>query len=886
MCATKANSLSGKRVHSDDDPDSTIDVVDTQFPADTDIPSTINEPSIISSFETPLENTTEAKTLGISEPGLILQKSYEDSLWKPPYRCHGQVDDALNLKSSIETLLSHKNSDADLFEANIFGLDVMSSTSSFDLTPSAQIDNEKPIFPLQNRQIRPSINPLGVNTTGSGNHRPSSPLVDPSRVMLQNIPEYESNHRKSDPTNTVSSHFVPPASHDSKNSLSATGHTNMPSHGPSKDVSGSIISAEETFIKLIPLINETTSANFCDLLVEVLRECLNQVPLGDFYNMIYDTNSEEFISSLTSQSCEGEESWSLVLKIRGLKICHFILLFFKDPRDNTFSFAMDAGLSPKLLCSINFHELQRTFLAIKIIFDSMIEVEFTPCKPPIPRLAVYKVYCILCQRLMLKYPNVSFPPSRKGKFLLGQSQVGKLTKLVFPKLVTKRLGRRGYSKYNYLGLAWNELMVDESILGLFDLEPSQSSNSLQILQEHNHSECEESLPMNTFAESNRLDSVAKDLRSPGAQFSSDKHCYSYVSLSSKYPDADCSPRIWDETPNCVPTQSKWSLDIMNKSVKFLKGYCVDIAPLIQNYHHSIFAGTTGNLLTATIAYAMEVLLEEPSVEKAYMHLNLAISLLVFPLILASSHEISISCHARLRNSLKRCISMIESQTHGSKLRNLTRNLRKMTHISEMIMTSVKSEYCDTVVRALISDMEMQLNCKAESSEETILKNVIIRALVLSMNAYNFLPLSEDYNTNLKDGSDILCDLANNFVGCYVSIKDALLRLLEPDENSLGIRSCEEATYQLTILLIKSFHETSLSDRDFSKLPIPVITYVILHITNEIQGINFQSFGRRQPDVSKEAFKAWWFFSSSSQEYLAVISEIVALSDLLSEEATA
>ncbi|ODV97483.1 hypothetical protein PACTADRAFT_47394, partial [Pachysolen tannophilus NRRL Y-2460] len=55
-----------------------------------------------------------------------------------------------------------------------------------------------------------------------------------------------------------------------------------------------------------------------------------------------------------------------------------------------------------------------------------------------PRSLVYAAYQMLCEKANVEP--------------IGQSGLGKLLKIAFPTVATKRLGVRGYSKYHYVGI--------------------------------------------------------------------------------------------------------------------------------------------------------------------------------------------------------------------------------------------------------------------------------------------------------------------------------------------------------------------------------------------------------------------------------------------------
>lgn len=55
-----------------------------------------------------------------------------------------------------------------------------------------------------------------------------------------------------------------------------------------------------------------------------------------------------------------------------------------------------------------------------------------------------------------------------------------------------------------------------------------------------------------------------------------------------------------------------------------------------------------------------------------------------------------------------------------------------------------------------------------------------------------------------------------------------------------------------------------------------IELIINSANNEFQNAAFNSVGSLDPELSKDAFKCWWVFSTV-QEHLSILSEAVALS---------
>lgn len=204
--------------------------------------------------------------------------------------------------------------------------------------------------------------------------------------------------------------------------------------------------------------------------------------MDEFYNILYnfdklhqymETNTEAKIDKV-----EPKDTFD-----NSARLFHRILGVFRNP-DQLRLYFPSAELNLSKVSSVNFYDLLRSFLALKILAATLVEVKdskYVGGVPIIPRHTIYKVYYILCQMLILRYPGSNGSDTQKS-IILGQSKLGKLLKLTFPTLKSKRLGRRGESKYNYLGVVWNKQVVEHSILDLCDLEQPQLNQTLRRLE--------------------------------------------------------------------------------------------------------------------------------------------------------------------------------------------------------------------------------------------------------------------------------------------------------------------------------------------------------------------------------------------------------------------
>ncbi|CAK9441134.1 uncharacterized protein LODBEIA_P50030 [Lodderomyces beijingensis] len=273
-----------------------------------------------------------------------------------------------------------------------------------------------------------------------------------------------------------------------KNNLSISSHLtlfNLNSH-PNEPLSEPSLkrTGKESNAVLNDLIFGLTSvdgSNINNFLLSVLYKINLPFPLDDFYNLLYNNDRQRpYVSNFNFHQKLDKTPVSPSSSEISIHIINSLLNTFKNPSSLTDYFPAHDDKESKLN-TINYHELLRTFLAIKVLSDMMIQLPLTSDEDPqnytIPRLSIYKTYYIICQKLIASYPSSSNTASEQQKLILGQSKLGKLIKMVYPNLLIKRLGSRGESKYNYLGVIWNENIINDSMKQLCE------ENELQDLTE-------------------------------------------------------------------------------------------------------------------------------------------------------------------------------------------------------------------------------------------------------------------------------------------------------------------------------------------------------------------------------------------------------------------
>lgn len=227
--------------------------------------------------------------------------------------------------------------------------------------------------------------------------------------------------------------------------------------------------------RLLWQIRAVDAFNFNTYLLALLRAEGAAVPLDAFYNLLY--NDRALDRCMEVRACDRVDRRSAPGRFaRSVRHLRAVLAVFAQP-ERLQQYFPRANLGECKFASINIHEVRRLFLALKLLTTTLVVVENPGCGAvaTIPRHTIYKVYYFLCQTLMAKYPTPQHGGDRS--IVMGHSKLGKLLKLAFPQLRAKRLGRRGESKYNYLGVVWNEAIVDRATL-------AQCALDLLRLQEH------------------------------------------------------------------------------------------------------------------------------------------------------------------------------------------------------------------------------------------------------------------------------------------------------------------------------------------------------------------------------------------------------------------
>lgn len=644
--------------------------------------------------------------------------------------------------------------------------------------------------------------------------------------------------------------------------------------------------ANSAFNKLLPSLANVDAFNFGEFLVEVLSECDNPVPLDDFYNLLY--NLKFFKAFLATSEARLDKSEPRMHFAAGLEICNRILDIFRDP-EGALSVSLGSKIDLVMLATVNIHELLRSFLAIKIIMDILVEAKDTRAsldQATLPRFSIYKAYFVLCQKLISKYPSESNSTKIQQKLILGQSKFGKIIKLVYPGLVAKRLGRRGQSKYNYLGVSWNPALIDSDTEDLIQQDLEKITEVIKTRREdrkvhkRHTSITHQRRHLSKGFELLQQPKPADDDKAPLERVCTPASKYSYIHANSLYPSSDCSPHLWQiPGPDIyLHSEGTWAQSVMVKSANALKSQGVNIDCFLADFFKGLFQNDPDWLLNS-ILHMIEKLLQTS--DETYLNVFMIVFLLVVPPTTGPSAEVPQAYKSHLLANLISVVENLETKAasllmENTKLKTFVMILKGVKNINSMMRSVSRERINLDVVREIENDLNELISSRESEGEPVLLENYIRRALVIGIDAFSF-----QLDTDGRPATaDELIKFIEKVASLYVSVAAELHHAIVNLERSTS--AAAETQSRILDLFSRSLHRKCLSNEMVLQIPMPISNYIVERITSEIQRKSFHDFGTRSAALSRETFKTWWILCATFQEYNLITSEIVALSNHLAE----
>ncbi|PVH16135.1 uncharacterized protein CXQ87_003999 [Candidozyma duobushaemuli] len=500
-------------------------------------------------------------------------------------------------------------------------------------------------------------------------------------------------------------------SHSSNAPVMPTGSATIFPHQQSSstftDASTLTHSRDETLQAILSDMLKLDAFNLNTFLLSLLRRVDKSLPLDEFYNVLYNPKSDN--GALQSAINKIDKTETSDDSESGMEIIQRVLEVFRFPETLYNQYPSLDGSDLKA-SNVNLHELLRSLLAIKILRHSLIETEDGDRhseRSPIPRLDIYKVYYILCQKLILKYPSSSNTTSLQQKLIFGQSKLGKLIKLVYPNLVSKRLGRRGESRYNYLGIRWNDNVVSDEIKALFRNDLPELADIFKVSKKQVHATPTTIIESTLQNKRNRSISQTEMINRIKAQgtFVEPTHFFPEGPFTSKaFLDEHLNDNI---ERNWFAAALKLSSDALEES-----GVSSDEIHRLLFGEDEPLTEEDDILLRGIIDIVLPKLSASPNQPKIFLHLFMVISLKVFPHLLSLRKPLHTENIKRLTSKVSYLIKRIEGemsplvsqkmQQHD--IRNFLGILSRMIHLNQLLAAFFKADLQDYILKEMQEDV--------------------------------------------------------------------------------------------------------------------------------------------------------------------------------------
>lgn len=654
---------------------------------------------------------------------------------------------------------------------------------------------------------------------------------------------------------------------------------------------------------LLQSIVNVDAFNLNSYLLRLINETDNLIPLDDFYNLLY--NNESYSSFILQNDLLDRIDKTAPAPSRELSsdILHQILDVFRDPQTLS-SYVSSADVAESKLASVNFHELLRSFLALKILSDSLIEVKESATTlelPTLPRLSIYKVYYILCQKLILKYPSGSNRTSLQQKLILGQSKVGKLIKLVYPKLLSKRLGRRGESKYNYLGVKWNPNIVNDEINNLCTKQITELADEFKNQKRILDLQLKRSLPRRQLSLTQRRSSHQRRMSTVSTGFASSVATSdsqtgpqtTFFHNNTVFPPVGVSPLTLMSNPNDIDPETSWFGAARHHSLMALQDFNINLQTIRFDMINGERMANDKNWLFEQLSAKIELILaSEFREEKEYLHLLLILTIELLPsVVIYDAVGEKSSYIALMKTNLRELVQNLGPRFAGRSMidpgdiKAFISIIKHMIHLMDLLRSLCRANLNTKLLADLKRDMERLAQPAVDftfDGEEPIsqFRLIITQGILQALQAFQYLETADGQRLSLENYIQLVNEdstvLLSNLMMAAENIMTEILQKFPPDSTI----SLQEMSPQISMSLVQVMHTSIVTERMARHYPIVVLKEMLTYITN--QGLKFihEQDGNPCSGPLNLAFRHWWVISAYVQEYFALISEIVGLHESL------
>lgn len=661
----------------------------------------------------------------------------------------------------------------------------------------------------------------------------------------------------------------------------------------------------DSFSEIRQQLSSVDGSNVHNFGLSILRKIPTPIPLDDFYVFLYN-NDKQVTTIKVNHSLKIDKTSNIpASQESAFGLLNQILNIFKNPSLLN-NYYPDMHSADSRLANINYHELLRTLLALKILLDILIELPKSEnsLNHTIPRLSIYKTYYIICQKLITQYPSSTNTQSEQQKLILGQSKLGKLLKVVYPNLIIKRLGSRGDSKYNYLGVSWNERIVSDDVKALcdnYDLPNLSSIFTNSAKNTSRKSRKNSSYDAKSFSRSGsdaqiRISSQEyKRNTSPDSIYMTPN--FSFLNPYCKFTSDDKFNMV-----NMYADHQNWFYEKKQKVLRDLEGQLlISLKPSLDSMLLQENLNTDDSFCENTIENLFLPLHDNCShIKNLDLRLYAIIVLEVLPylLLLCSPTESEFLKHLKINlNYFINNFSMrlrdrgLDSFSSSLNLNKFLTIVKKLLNVNGMLLFLLNRP--DKDIDAMANDLERllpDLTAQIDSEETSLLdstsaNNIFLANLLHTLRAFCLIPTkgespdsSWSFDALKLDSIFLQNFFSHDLVNFFHSFKNSSSH---HDLNVPEHTSYKNGDYRI-LLIYQLVHHNLLTPSIRHKYPALVCANSFSLILNEVMKLLFYDFQSKTIEdfsINQVKFKNWWTFNSFLQEYLTLISEVVSLIDL-------
>lgn len=669
--------------------------------------------------------------------------------------------------------------------------------------------------------------------------------------------------------------------------------------------------AQSMFKQLLLEVLDVNAYNFHGFLVRMLQLCKAHIPLDDFYKLLYTESESEspllMPASVPPTAGVGGSPESDGIKIDKrppeegtadvMSVCHRVLEIFKEPKASINAMP-GANYEKTKLVAVNYHELLRSLLALKIIMDALVisDPRTKDCATT-PRLTIYKVYFILCQKLFLKYPSV-FNALSEQKLILGPSKLGKLIKAMYPNIVAKRLGRRGYSKYHYMGLSLSPDLVTDEIDALCAHEIEELTEMFVPVKDENLDPAsvghggvlsvgaggggqENLLHGSAGAQSFQLHGLTATFLDSSGVIT--PPC-SFIKSTCMFPTNQLSPVFCFDTPHAPKDTQSWYYLMRQESFDSLLKLNVDMTPFTDDFALGAALENSQEWLMNNVILLLEKLARLPHFNKKhYLHVFLFVLVWVFPVMLCLDMSKSDAFLFHLRANVHNLVLNFEEKyassayMSASHLKSFVGILNKILNLDDVANSLFKAKRAPAVIEEMFEDIDGLVRPLVEDDGSSVLERLFSYGLVDCLNAYKFVPMMEQGAATDSQIVLLVNSVAERMKSSIVhGLRDLVKKVDSVQEQYENGMEAKATRFEYLRLCLGFCHKSCFDDVLVLRFTVGIINSYLLLTSNQIMKYIFHTQNQRALMVLNTTFRHWWVVLSFLQEYCGVVLETVGI----------